>query len=218
MMYDAVLFDVDGTLLDTSEGILISVKDTLKHFGLPMLPESELLKFIGPPIEWSFESKCGLGGDKLLEVAKYFRSQYADANLLRARVYDGMYEFLDYLRLRGVGIGIATYKRHSYAMKLLKHFGFDSYTDVIHGSDDNGRLRKSDIIRLCLNELGVTDPSRALMVGDTNHDAKGAEEIGTDFAGVSFGFGFGEFGGQDIREYKHVIYADRITDLKMLWQ
>lgn len=218
MMYDAVLFDVDGTLLDTSEGIVISVKDTIEHLGLPVLSYEEMLKFIGPPIEVSFESKCGLTGDKLKEAAAYFRARYAGANLLRAKVYDNMYDFLDFLRGKGIGIGIATYKRHSYATTLLNHFRFNEYTDVIYGSDDEGKLKKSDIIQLCLDKLGVTDPKRVLMVGDTNHDATGAQAIGTDFAGVSFGFGFGQFGGQDINDYEHVIYVDNVMEMTKLWQ
>jgi len=217
MRYKAVLFDVDGTLLDTSEGIVKSVEETIEHFKLKTMPHEELMRFIGPPIEWSFEGKCGVPKENLAEVAAYFRDRYSNHNLLGAEVYDGVYEFLDFLRDSGIAIGIATYKKQDYAEKLLRHFHFDDYTDVIYGSDYEGKLRKADIIDLCIEKLSE-GRQKVLMVGDSSHDAKGADLAGVDFAGVSFGFGFGRFGGEDINDFKHVIYADRMTDLKSLFE
>jgi len=218
MMFEAVLFDVDGTVLDTSEGILLSVKETIEHFGYEMLPESELLKFIGPPIEWSFRDKLGLDEKGYTEAAAYFRDRYSNHNLLLAKPYEGIYELFDRLGAEGIPTAIATYKKQDYATKLLKHFGFDKYTDIIYGSDYEGKLRKSDIIELCIAELGVTDKKKVLMVGDSSHDAMGAQKAGTSFAAVSFGFGFGEFGGEDINDYEHVIYADRALDIMTLFR
>ena len=102
MGYDikAVLFDLDGTVMDTSEGILVSIKDTIIHFGYEMLPDSELCTFIGPPIEWSFEEKLGVPKEKIKEVAAYFRDRYSNHNLLLATPYEGMFEFLKFLTLK----------------------------------------------------------------------------------------------------------------------
>lgn len=216
--YEAVLFDVDGTLLDTSEGIVKSVRQTIEHFGFPELPEEDLLKFIGPPIEWSFEGRCGVTKDRLSEVTDYFRDIYSNKNLLLAKPYDGIYELLDFLKKNDIPIGIATYKKQDYAEKLLYAMHFNDYTEHIYGSDYEGKLLKSDIINLCIDSLGVSDHSKVLMVGDSKHDAKGAKVAGASFAGVSFGFGFGKFGGEDINEYDHVFYADKALDLKKLWE
>ncbi|MCR5594078.1 MAG: HAD-IA family hydrolase [Saccharofermentans sp.] len=216
--FDAVLFDLDGTLLDTAEGIVISVKQTIEHFGLKSLPDEEILKFIGPPIEWSFEGRCGVQKDKLREVCLYFRERYSNHNLLLAKPYDGIYEFLDFLKRRNIPIGIATYKKQDYAEKLLKATRFTDYTDHIFGSDYEGKLLKKDIIKLCIDSLGVKDVSRVLMVGDSNHDANGAKLAGASFAGVSYGFGFGEFGGEDINEFEHVFYADHPMDMTVLFE
>lgn len=218
MMYDAVLFDVDGTVLDTSEGILLSVRETIEHFGYEMLPESELLRFIGPPIEWSFRDRLGLDEKGYTEAAAYFRDRYSNHNLLLAKPYDGIYDLFEHLGKMGIPTAIATYKKQDYAEKLLKHFGFHRFTDIIYGSDYEGKLRKSDIIELCIAELGISDRKRVLMVGDSSHDAMGAEKAGTSFAGVSFGFGFGAFGGEDINEYEHVLYADRAMDIMTLFE
>ncbi|MBR3533611.1 MAG: HAD-IA family hydrolase [Clostridiales bacterium] len=218
MRYDAVLFDVDGTLLDTSEGIVKSVKETIDHFGFPPLPEEDILKFIGPPIEWSFEGRCGVGKDRIREVCEYFRDRYSNHNLLLAKPYDGIMDLLGFLKDKNIPIGIATYKKQDYAEKLLLSMGFGEYTDHIFGSDYEGKLLKKDIIRLCIDSLGVGDASRVLMVGDSNHDANGAKLAGAPFAGVSFGFGFGRFGGEDINEFEHVFYADHPLELKVLFE
>lgn len=218
MRYEAVLFDLDGTVLDTSEGIAISVKDTIEHFGLPKYEYEDLLRFIGPPIEWSFEKKCNVTGDKLKEVASYFRERYANNNLLLARPYDGIYELMDFLKSKGIPMGIATYKRQEYATILLNHYRFNEYMDVMIGSDNEGKLTKADIINLCITKIGEGDPSKVLMVGDSKHDANGAKIVGAPFAGVSYGFGFGKFGGENIEEYDHVIYVDKPLDLKALFK
>jgi len=217
MKYSAVLFDLDGTVLDTSEGIAISVRDTIEHFDLKKYEYADLLKFIGPPIEWSFESKCGVTGDKLKEVSAYFRDRYANHNLLLAKPYEGIYELMAFLKEQGIPMGIATYKRQTYATTLLNHYKFNEYMDVMIGSDPEGTLSKADIINICIDKIGGGDPSKVLMVGDSKHDANGAKIVGAPFAGVSYGFGFGQFGGENIEEFDHVIYADKPLDLKALF-
>ena len=216
--YEAVLFDLDGTLLDTSEGIVKSVKETIEHFDLVRLPDEELLKFIGPPIEWSFEGKCGVTGDRLTEVTKYFRDRYSNHNLLLAEPYEGIYDLLGYLNDNDIPVGIATYKKQDYAEKLLIAKGFDNYTDHIFGSDYGGKLLKKDIIKMCIDSLGIGDVSKVLMVGDSSHDAGGAKLAGAPFAGVSYGFGFGPFGGEDINEFEHVFYAAKPMELTELFK
>ncbi|MCQ2467504.1 MAG: HAD hydrolase-like protein [Clostridia bacterium] len=214
----AVLFDLDGTVLDTSAGIVRSIKDTIEHFGLKELPDSELYKFIGPPIEWSFEDKLGCTGEMNKKVSAYFRERYSNSNLLMATPYEGMFEFLKFLKDKGIPTGIATYKKDDYAKRLLCHFDFDKYCTTIHGSDYENKLTKADIIELCIQDMKVEDKSKVLMVGDSKHDATGASNIGTLFAGVSFGFGFGEFGGEDINDYEHIIYVDKMMDLAGLFE
>ena len=215
--YKAVIFDVDGTLLDTSEGILTAVREAVEHMGREPLADDEWKKFIGPPVEWSFEQLIGLKGDDNKEACRYFRDRYSNHNLLLAKPYEGIYDLLGFLNDKDIPVGIATYKKQDYAEKLLLSMGFGEYTDHIFGSDYEGKLLKKDIIRLCIDSLGVGDASRVLMVGDSNHDANGAKLAGAPFAGVSFGFGFGRFGGEDINEFEHVFYADHPLELTVLF-
>lgn len=217
--YKAVLFDLDGTILDTSEGVLESVRDTITKLNLKELTNAEIKTFIGPPVEWSFKDKCGMDGEDLVETCKVFRDIYANRNLLRATPYEGIFELMAKLKEKGIKLAVATYKKEAYTGRLLDEYGFDKYLDIFHGSDPEGKLLKSDIIELCLKEMGVTSYADVLMVGDSKHDAGGAASLGIDFAGVSYGFGFGEgdFAADDINDYPHVAYVDKPLELLNLF-
>lgn len=188
--YDLVIFDVDGTMLDTTEGVLASVKYTIDKFGYDMLSEEQLKSFIGPPVQESFARHYGLSGDILQELATAFRDRYKDIDLLKAVAYNGIYEAFDALRENSIKTAVATYKREDYAITLLKKFSFDRYTDIIFGGDHENKLKKSDIIEKCIATSKVTDKRRVVMIGDTLNDAVGAEKIGVDFIAVTYGFGF----------------------------
>lgn len=190
MSFESVVFDVDGTLLDTSEGILSSVEHVIHQEGLP-LPSNRMLRtFIGPPIEDSFQRVYGLDRQEAQRLASLFRKQYQAEDLLKASPYEGIFNVLDELKKRGIKMAIATYKRQDYARTLLENFGFDQYCYPIYGSDPEGQLKKSDIIKMCFDSLGIEDVSDALMIGDTYHDAIGAYNLNTPFLAVTYGFGF----------------------------
>ena len=192
--YEIAVFDVDGTLLDTTEGVLASVKYTIDKMGFEPLSEDVLKTFIGPPIQDSFAKAYNLSGDILQDIATCFRNRYKDYELLKAVPYDGIYEVFDKLMERNVKLAVATYKRQDYAEAILKHFGFDKYTNI-----------------LCMVDLGVTDYSNAVMIGDSSHDAIGAEKIGMDFIGVTYGFDFRA--PEDVYKFKAVGAAAMPLDL-----
>ena len=200
--YKLAVFDVDGTLLDTTEGVLASVKYTINKYHLPQLTEDELKTFIGPPIQNSFERYYGVKGDKLQELAECFRDQYKTVDLLKAVPYSGIYEVLQTLNNCGIAIAVATYKRQDYARKLLCHFDFDKYTSVMYGADNFNKLKKSDIIVRCIESFNIKDYSEVIMIGDSDNDAVGAQKIGIDFLGVSYGLGFSS--PKDVAEYSSI--------------
>lgn len=209
MKYELVIFDVDGTLLDTSEGVLSSVKYTIERFGFDMPDDKQLRTFIGPPIQRSFADTFGLSGDIIQEMTAVFRDRYKGDDLIKAVPYEGIYECFDSLESNGIKTAIATYKRDDYAQRIMKHFHFDDHTKIIHGADDKNKLSKSDIIEICINESGIAK-EKVLMVGDTDNDAIGAEGIGVDFLAVTFGFGFKP--GEEIT-YPHVHVSDTAADI-----
>lgn len=209
--YEAVIFDVDGTLLDTTEGVLNSVKYAMREKSLEIPSDEYLCSFIGPPIQNSFAKLYGLEGKELQELTDLFRNRYKSTELLKAKPYDGLFEVLSNLKNAGIKIGIATYKREDYAITLLKHFGFDKYTDVMHGADNNNVLKKKDIIELCLKEMGVEDYKRAVMIGDSDNDALGADHIGIEFVGVTYGFDFAK--PEDVQQFPSIGCVDKPIDL-----
>lgn len=195
-----VIFDIDGTLLDTTEGIESAVRYTIREKKLPELTSQQIRAFVGPPIQDSFSRAYGIEDKEYLqELAGIFRDRYKDYDLFKARPYDGIYEVCDRLRQEGISMAVATYKREDYAVSIMEHFGFDRYMSAIYGGDHENKLKKKDIIMKCLTEKqrrmenGKSEEISeldAVMVGDTMHDAAGAEEAGIDFIGVTYGFGF----------------------------
>lgn len=212
--FKAAVFDLDGTLLDTSEGVLASVKYTIDYFGLEPLSEEKLSTFIGPPIQNSFEYAYGLKGSVLQEIATVFRNQYKDVDLLKAKPYEGIYDVFQALLEMGIKPTIATYKRQDYATTILTHFGFDKYTDIMYGADHENKLKKKDIIEKALIDAGVRNYQYAVMIGDSDNDAIGAEGIGTKFIGVTYGFGFKN--AEDVNRFQNIGAAKNTKELKNL--
>jgi len=186
---EAILFDLDGTLLDTSEGIMNSLRYTLGVLGLSSLSDETIRKFIGPPIQESLQKYAGLSTEAAQEGANVFRDYYKSKALYEARLYDGIIPLMEWLKKNGYKIAVATYKREDYAIDILRHFGLAEYCSVIHGADNMNKLTKTDIINLCCTELGVKK-ERVLLIGDTEHDAKGAAVAGVKFCAVTWGFGY----------------------------
>lgn len=190
MKYQAVFFDLDGTLLDTSKGIILATDYILEKFGLAPLTLKEKKIFIGPPIQDSFQQRYNLPMKQAWELATAWRDVYKDRFLLEAVPYEGIYDILRLCRKHGIKIGVATNKREDYTKKLLEHFGFTPFFDWIAGTDFEGKLKKADLIRLCMEKTSVSDGEKCLMVGDTEGDQKAALQAGVQFLGVTYGFGF----------------------------
>ena len=182
-MFKSIIFDIDGTLLDGTEGILKSVRKAIVKFELPMISEEKLVEFVGPPIQNSCKTVFNVDGDFAQEFANFFRKEYADGDVFFARVYDGIYELLESLKKRGYKLGVATYKRQDYAIDLMKHFGFDKYFTSICGADNENKLKKLDILKNCLNELNAQKKD-AILIGDSIHDAGAAKELDISFIGL----------------------------------
>jgi phosphoglycolate phosphatase len=196
--YSAILFDVDGTLLDTGPGLTAAIDYTIKSEGLQPLDDATIRSLIGPPIQDSFRRIYGLSVEEAWRITSVFRSFYQGDALLMAQPYDGIMDVCAELVRRDVSIAIATYKRQDYAERILKHFGFDHFTSHLFGSDFEGKFTKADIIANAAASLGVPHED-ALMVGDTKHDAIGAEQAGMPFLGVTYGYGFAT--EEEVRAY-----------------
>ena len=209
-MIKNVLFDLDGTLLDTREGILESIKYSVKELGYRELPYEEQLTFVGPPIQNSFMNHFGCDKEEAQRAADLFRQFYSTKTLFMASPYEGIYELCEGLRDNGIKMAVATYKREDYALTLLKHFRFHEYCDVMHGADGANVLKKEDIVRMCIEELGAVK-EECVLIGDTDNDAKGAAAAGIPFIAVTYGFGFKN--EKDVSEYPYIGIAEKPVEV-----
>lgn len=193
MKYEVVLLDFDGTLMDTSEGILRCLTETFADLELPVPPMKTLRRFMGPPLYYSFRTFAGMEDDCAIKAVELFRGHYAKGGVYQSKVYDGLESVIRRLRSDGVKVGVATLKPEFMANLLLKHFEIDELIDVCSGSisDEVGSATKAMIIEEALARIGYTDKSRVVLVGDTAYDADGAQEAGIDFIAAAYGFGIG---------------------------
>ncbi len=213
--YNTVLFDLDGTLLDTSEGIINSIIYTEKHVPLPAISQEQRNRFIGPPLLASFMRAYHLEEKDALYAVEIYRERYQQKGAMEACVYNGLFELLNDLRLSGRKLAVATLKLEEYAGKVLKHFGLESYFDCVVGSDLMGKKTKADIVRRCLEQMDCHDLSSAVLIGDSQYDMDGALESGIQFIGVTYGFGFSSADAK-LLHLKGIPFADNCRQLHEL--
>lgn len=191
MAYKTLIFDLDGTLLDTSEGILATIKEVFLKKDIPLLPDETMKTFIGPPIEHTFGKLFNYDEKTIKGLANEFRDAYFERHLYEAKIFDGIPELLIACKERGVKTAVATNKRENQTFVLLKKVGLFDLFDVVHGTDKEGKLKKCDVIKNCLLDLEADERS-SLMVGDAWSDEVGAKLANVDFAAAMYGFGFNE--------------------------
>lgn len=188
--YQTYLFDLDGTITDSSAGITNSVMYALKKFGIEEGDRRKLYKFIGPPLTDSFREYYGFSEKKAWEAVAYYREYYQEKGIFENKVYDGFEDMLRTLKSAGKRLIVATSKPEIYAGRIIEHFGLSSYFDYVAGMElDGGRGTKAEVIRYALKVCGIEDKQTVLMVGDREHDVIGAKEAGIDCLGVLYGFG-----------------------------
>ena len=185
-MYDCILFDFDGTVFDTVEGISKSVQYALEKFGIVEEPEA-LRCFAGPPLLAMFQEKYGFTPEAAQQATDYFRERYRPIGIHESRPFPGIKELLEALRAAGRKTGIATTKPQILAEQLLTESGLIAYFDVICGSGADGNSPKWQLAERAMKALGASRESTVL-VGDTKYDAIGAEQCGIGFIGAGYGY------------------------------
>lgn len=199
--YKCVIFDLDGTLVNTFPGIFNSYQYASGKMGLPSPTEKIVGEAIGAPLKEVFIDRYGLSEEDANEAMKHYRQYYAEHGVLEATHYDGMEDTLKFLKNAGYLLGVATLKKETFAKTILDILGLSQYMDVIVGMDDGDHLTKAEMIKKVLDLLNQ-EKSKAVLVGDSSYDAIGAKEAGVDFVAVTYGFGFNEI--QDVSAYSNV--------------
>ena len=186
-MGKAILFDLDGTLTDSGEGIINCAILALEHYGLPIPSREEMRVFVGPPLHESFINH-GVPADKADEAIKIYRSRYIPIGAYENTPYPGIREVLEALKAAGHTLYVATSKPEEMSVKILQHFDLAKYFDRICGATmDTSRSSKEAVIAYLLEQNGRAD--NMIMVGDTRFDILGAREHGIPAIGVSWGYG-----------------------------
>jgi len=189
-MYNYVLFDLDGTISDSSEGITKGIRIALKKMGIEVEDLSELRRFIGPPLKYSFSTFYGFDDEQCKQATIYYREYYSEIGLFENELYPGMAELLERIKKSGRKIAVATSKPERFTLRILEKFGIRDYFNVVAGaSPDDRRDEKYKVVEYALAQLGNPPLSEVVLVGDTRFDAEGAGKIGIDCIGVLYGFG-----------------------------
>lgn len=193
-MYDYIFFDLDGTLTDSQEGILKSLKLGLEEVGIKK-NEDELKIFIGPPLYDIFKNSFSLSEEETQKAIKGFRKYFESKGIFENRLYDGIEGVLKKLKSSGKHLVIATSKPEDFAIKIAVHFKIDEYFDFICGSSmDETRSAKDEVINYAMKKCGFTKESppgenEILMVGDRYNDVQGAHKNGIKALYVLYGYG-----------------------------
>lgn len=168
MKYSAVLFDLDGTLTDPVQGICGSVRYALpKSRPARSAPIESYHKYIGPPLLRSFEVYANATPEEAQELLGYYRERFSTVGLFENEVYPGIPELLRDLKASGVRIAVATGKPTVFSEQILEHFGLRQYIDVVSGIPlDREPPDKCEVILHALYEMGISDRSSCVMVGD----------------------------------------------------
>lgn len=191
-MYSVLLFDLDGTLTDSKEGIFNCARYALEKMDRPIPEEGTLLKFIGPPLHDSYVRYCGLSEAEADRAVELFRERYKTVGKFENAPADGMPELCRRLKERGFRLALSSSKPEEMCRQICGKFGFSPYLETITGSPSVGNdWEKADVIRETMRRLGLTDADRdrILMVGDRKFDVLGARECGIDCVGVEL-FGY----------------------------
>lgn len=190
-MYKVILFDLDGTLTESGEGITKSVQYALEKLGQPEPDLKKLEVFVGPPLLQQFMKYAGLDEETAVRAVEYYRERYADIGIFENEVYPGVEDMLEKLRGKGYILAVASSKPERFVKKVLDYFDLTKYFHEIVGSEMNGgRTSKADVIEEALDRLHMADHrEQVIMVGDKEHDVFGTRKAGLQCLAVSYGYG-----------------------------
>jgi phosphoglycolate phosphatase len=180
------LLDLDGTLMDSAPGITASAAHAYRALGLPVPTAAVLRSFVGPPITGSFVAH-GVPAHRAVEAVAAYRAEFVTRMMSDNGVFDGIVDVLDDLRSAGVLLVVATSKPEVFAGPICDAFGLTARVDAIFGAPlDDVPSTKADVVAAALAAFPDADP--VLMVGDREHDVRGAAAHGVPTVGVTWGY------------------------------
>ncbi len=183
-----VLFDVDGTIVDSAPAVISAFRDTLSDYGLPIPGEQRLRTYVGPPLWYSF-GDLGYEGQQLSDLVASYRRRYL-ARYLDPEPFPGVIDLLHDLHDAGIPLATATSKQAPTAISQIEHLDLSSVFDVVAAATPDPSSNKATVIRDALTRLKAqgADISHPILVGDSIWDVRGAQEAGIPVIGVGWGY------------------------------
>ncbi len=186
----AILFDLDGTLIDSSEGITKSTQYALAHYGIIENDLSKFYKFIGPPLVASFKKYYDFPEEQAVEAVAVYRERYNKIGLFECSLYPGVRECIEKLKAQGYLIGMASSKPEVSCRRILEHFGILELFDDVVGATFDGRIdTKEEVLNEVMCRWSDVPKDEMCLIGDTMFDVEGANQVGIRTVAVTFGFG-----------------------------
>lgn len=188
----AILFDLDGTIINSEEGITKCVQYALRAYGIDEPDRKKLLCFIGPPLDPVFREKYGMTEEEAWQAVEKYRERFDVEGIFECCLYDGVRDAIVRLKEKGYVLALASSKPETACRRILEHFSLTPYFDEVVGSTLDGRISTKEEV---LEELGrrMADcqigRDEMCLIGDTKYDAAGAKAFGIRCIGVSYGFG-----------------------------
>lgn len=184
-----LLFDLDGTLTDSAEGVIRSLQHMQEKMGMEKWADADLRFAVGPPLMQTFTQEFGMDAETAEKALLCFRERYTTVGLFENKVYPGIEEMLQALKAKGKRMAVATSKKEETAVRILEHFGIAQYFEVIGGDNRAaGRDNKAKVIAYVLEQMQA-DLAEVMMVGDRKFDVEGAHAIGIPCIAVEYGYG-----------------------------
>ncbi|HRE10313.1 MAG TPA: HAD-IA family hydrolase, partial [Ignavibacteria bacterium] len=189
MKYKNILFDLDGTITDSSPGIINSYLHSLTRIDLAENDIDMLRSYIGSPLRAYYTERHNMSTADSDIAVKHFREHYAETGLFENTVYPGMDELIHKLHDSGFRLYIATSKPLQFAITVLDHFNLKEYFNSIHGSDMSADNKPKDKLIADAILMNGLIKSECVMIGDRYHDINGAKVNGIDSIAVTYGYG-----------------------------
>lgn len=185
-----ILFDLDGTIIDSEPGIINALKYSFNSFGIEVKDTNQLRSFIGPPLKDSFMNVMNFTEEKAEAAISKYREYYSENGIFECTLYDGVSELIAKLHKNGYKILLATCKPEVYAKRILEHFNLNQYFSFVSGCQlDGTRSKKSEVILNALSQMKIDDLSKTVIIGDRVYDIIGAKKTGINSVGVLYGYG-----------------------------
>ncbi|WP_352399728.1 HAD-IA family hydrolase [Anaerotignum sp.] len=186
---NTILFDLDGTLTDSAEGVIRSAQHMQEKMGIEKWSDKDLKFIVGPPLIKTFTEDFNMNQEDAHRALEFFRERYATVGLFENKVYEGIPEMLQELKKKGKRLAVATSKKEETAVRILKHFKIDQYFEVIGGDNrELGRDTKAKVIAHVMEVMNVSK-SDVIMVGDRKFDVEGAHSVGIPCIAIEYGYG-----------------------------